>query len=428
MTTFPLPDLGSSDDAVLLATLAVLILLGLGGVAERVRHRRSVERVPLRVSVNGSRGKSTVTRLLAGALTAGGRRPLAKTTGTEARLVRAWSGEEEDIHRRPEGPNIGEQRALMRQAAHEEADSVVAECMALNPDYQESFHNELLAANVLVVTSVLDDHLDVMGPTTRDVAEVFAETIPPGGTLVVAPGAYTDVFRAVADERGATLLLADPNAVDPTLLRGFDHLVFAEHVALVLALTDHLDISRDDALAGMRAAPADPFATRLLPVGDPGAPALFVNAFPANDPVSTLAVWERVRDRGYPDEKLVVVMNCRGDRGERTRQFADEVLPNLPIDTLVVVGEETRPVLRAVEQGAIAVRELRDATGAPPAETVAALDDELRDRVVLAVGNLHGAGLGVVEAFEARQVGEAATEPGPGERGAGAEAVEEGVR
>ena len=384
--------------------LAVVLLLGLLGAAERSRHRRNLAQVPLRISVNGSRGKSTVTRLLAGALAGGGYRPLAKTTGTEPRLVHGWSGEEHPVHRRPEGPNIGEHRMVMREAVRLGVDSVVVECMAVNPEYQATFHDDLLGADVLVITNVLDDHLDVMGPTAVDVADVFADAIPVQGRVVIAPGPHTERFCVAAERRGAKVLLADPAGVDASVLRSFDHLVFAEHVALALALTDHLGIARRRALEGMREAPADPFATRMLPVGDRDAPAVFVNAFPANDPVSTLAIWDHVLASGHPDEKLVVVMNCRDDRMERSRQFADEVLPALPIDTLVVVGDATQPVVRAVERGAIPHREFRDASGQAPHEAVAALDDELRDRVVLAVGNLHGAGTGVVRAFEERVV------------------------
>lgn len=399
-----MPGLQTSDGVVLAAVaLALILMVGLGA-AERVRHRRRLAALPLRISVNGSRGKSTVTRLLAGALSGGGYRPLGKTTGTEPRLIHAWSGEEHEIHRRPEGANIGEQLRIMREAARLGADSVVAECMAVTPEYQLTFHRELMDVNVLVITNVLADHLDVMGPERVDAAEVFAESIPEGGILVTVPGPFDDLFREAARERGATHLEADPERVDTRLLTTFDHLVFADHIAVVLALTEHLGIPRARAINGMRQAPADPFATRILPVGDRDAPATFVNAFPANDPVSTLAIWEHIKERGHPEEKLIVVVNCRGDRVPRTQQFAVDVLPKLPIDTLVVLGESTQPILRAVDRGTIAVRELRDATGRPPEEAIASLDDELRDRVVFGVGNLHGGGIDVVRAFEERVV------------------------
>lgn len=392
--------LGTSDDVVFLVSLGVVALaLGLGAL-ERWRYRRRLDAIPLRISVNGSRGKSTVTRLLTGALAAGGYRPLGKTTGTEARLVLGWNGEEVAVRRRPEGPNIGEQRDMTRRAVDDGADCIVAECMAVSADYQRTFLRDLVDVNLLVVTNALDDHLEEMGPTSEDVAAVFCDTIPAGGRLVVAPGPHLERFRAAAERRGARLLVADPQAVDEGLLRRFDHLVMDEHVALVLAVTRDLGIDDDVALAGMRAAPPDPFATRLLPIGDVDDPALLVNAFAANDPVSTLRVWEHVAALGHPTEGLVVVMNCRDDRIPRTKLFAAQVLPNLPIDTLVIIGAATRPITGAVGAGRIGARRVHDLTGADTATIVAALRPLLAGRVVLGVGNLHGGAAELLGALE----------------------------
>ena len=399
-----MPELGTSDDIVFVVSAFAMMALFVAGVVERRNHRANVDRLPLRISVNGSRGKSTVTRLLTGALAAGGRRPLGKTTGTEARLIRGWDLEEEPIHRRPEGPNIGEQREMMRRAVEHDADTVVAECMAVTPEYQLTFHRQMLDVNLLVITNALDDHLEEMGPTAEDVAEVFAASIPAGGTVVVVPGPYVDRFATVADERDAKLLVADPDEIDDGLLQRFDHLVLAEHVALAFAVTRHLGIADTEAIDGMLAAPHDPFATRLLPVGDPQDPALLVNAFPANDPGSTLGIWEHIRERGYPEDGLVVIMNCRGDRVARTQQFAADVLPKLPIETLVIVGASTQAVARAAADGHISAPHVHDLTGKEPAAVIDALDGDLRGRVVLGVGNLHGGGAELLEALEGLQV------------------------
>jgi gamma-polyglutamate synthase len=397
-------DLGTSDDAILVLMVVVLLLLLLAGVSEHRKHRKNVQALPLRLSVNGSRGKSTVTRLLTGAIAAGGYRPLGKTTGTEARLIRGWDLQEEEIRRRPEGPNIGEQREMMRRAVEEGADAVVAECMAVTPEYQITFHRRMLDVNLLVIANALDDHLEEMGPTAADVAEVFSATIPHDGTVVLVPGPHLDVFLREAKARNASVVIGDPDGVDDALLRTFDHLVLAEHIALTLAVTRHLEIPDDVAIKGMRAAPADPFATRLLPIGNPDDPALFVNAFPANDPESTLGVWQHVLDRGHPKEGLVVIMNCREDRISRTQLFAEDVLPALPIDTLVVTGHSTRAVIRAAQDGRIDARETVDLTGQGPAAVASALEGKIDGRVVLGVGNLHGGGREIIAELEQRVV------------------------
>jgi len=51
------------------------------------RHRRALRSIPVRIHVAGTRGKSTTTRLIAAALRASGRRVVAKTTGSEPRLI-----------------------------------------------------------------------------------------------------------------------------------------------------------------------------------------------------------------------------------------------------------------------------------------------------------------------------------------------------
>ncbi len=408
-----MPQFVTSDDHVLLVGVLAALLLLVVGVVERRQHRRRVRAVELRASVNGSRGKSTVTRLLTGALAAGGYRTLGKTTGTEPRLVRGWSGEELPIRRRPEGPNISEQRQLFRQASEDGADSVIAECMAITPEYQRTFHREFLLSNVAIITNALDDHLEEMGPTVADVADVFADQIPHEGLAVVVPGPFLERFRAVAEARDTKLLVGDPDSVDPALLQRFDHVVLEEHVALVLAVTRHLGVPDHLAIDGMLAAPPDPFAARIIPVGDEDDPAIFVNAFAANDPESTLALWELLQSRA-PARHLTVVMNCRSDRITRTQLFAHEVLPSLPIDTLIVTGSVTKPVLRAVEREHLSVDEMHDLTDQPLDAVTEVLEGYLSGGVVLGVGNLHGGGVELVEALEARAVDPVVSAPQEG--------------
>ena len=43
--------------------------------------------------------------------------------------------------------------------------------MAVNPDYQITFQNDLVKANIGVIVNVMEDHMDVLGPTLKDVAQ-----------------------------------------------------------------------------------------------------------------------------------------------------------------------------------------------------------------------------------------------------------------
>jgi len=116
--------------------LAVAVA-GIGGLLayfglERARVASNRRAVPLRICVTGTRGKSSVVRLIAAGLSAGGTRTLAKTTGSRACVILP-SGEERPLVRRGT-PSILEQRAVLRMARREEARALVVEVMSIRPE------------------------------------------------------------------------------------------------------------------------------------------------------------------------------------------------------------------------------------------------------------------------------------------------------
>jgi gamma-polyglutamate synthase len=125
--------------------LTLFFLLALG-ICEYWRHRRNVKSIPIRVNINGVRGKSTVTRLITGILKEADLRTVGKTTGTSARMIYWYTDEEEPIVRGKTGANIGEQKGVVKKAADLNTEALVSECMAVNPDYQVTFQKQLLQA------------------------------------------------------------------------------------------------------------------------------------------------------------------------------------------------------------------------------------------------------------------------------------------
>ena len=97
-------------------------------VMERQFHRRRLRRIPLRIHVNGTRGKTTVTRLTAELLRRAGIRTCAKTTGDHPEFILP---ERRTRIRRRGAVRIQEQMAFIAEAVSEDAAAVVVECMAL---------------------------------------------------------------------------------------------------------------------------------------------------------------------------------------------------------------------------------------------------------------------------------------------------------
>jgi len=152
MTAFPLIILG----------FLLLFLLG-AGVLEFQLHQRVLATIPLRIHVNGTRGKSSVTRLIAAGLRAGGLRTFAKTTGTAPRVI-DMEGKDRIIHRL-RLPSIGEQVRLMSFFSKEKPDAMVMECMAVQPQYQWIAEHQMIQSQIGVITNTRPDHLEEMGPT-----------------------------------------------------------------------------------------------------------------------------------------------------------------------------------------------------------------------------------------------------------------------
>nr|WP_281259221.1 poly-gamma-glutamate synthase PgsB [Alteribacillus bidgolensis] len=384
---------------MVMIALFVAVVLTLG-IIEKRRHLRNIDSIPIRVNINGIRGKSTVTRLTTGVLKEADKKTVGKTTGTSARMIYWFQDEEKPIKRRPEGPNIREQKEVVKEAADLETEALVSECMAVNPDYQVIFQEEMLQANIGVIVNVLEDHMDVMGPTLDEVAEAFTATIPYNGHLIVSESPYVDYYREIAEKRNTKVIVADESKISEEFLRKFDFMVFPQNAALAMAVAEALGIDEETAKQGMLNAPPDPGAMRISQFGDLKQPSYFVNGFAANDASSTLNIWERIKQLGYPTHNSVVIMNCREDRVDRTEQFAIDVLPYIETKALVLIGETTGPIVDEYEAGNIPTKKLLNLEHYETDEIFNNLHPYLEDTVLYGVGNIHGAGEPLIERFE----------------------------
>ena len=378
----------------------VLIIALVAGIVEWNAHKKHVNALPIRVNVNGIRGKSTVTRLITGIIKEAGYKTIGKTTGTSARLIYWDTPEEEPIKRRPEGPNIHEQKMVMKRAAEMGAEALVSECMAVNPDYQIVFQEKLVQANIGVIVNVLEDHMDVMGPTLDNVAEAFTATIPYHGHLIISEGPYVDYFKKEAAKRNTKVIVADNSKISESYLRKFDYMIFPENASLSLAVSEALGIDEETAYRGMLNAHPDPGAMRIKQIKQGKSTGYFVNGFAANDPASTINIWKRVESLGYPTKYPIILMNCREDRVDRTIQFADDVLPHLPIDTLVLIGEKADPIKNAVKSGRLKVNQMLDLQGKSTDEIYETLFEITSNNVIYGIGNVHGAAEPLIEKLQ----------------------------
>lgn len=361
------------------ACAAALLYFGvlLGEAALLAWARR---RIALVIHVNGTRGKTETTRLLAAIFRASGRRTVAKTTGTEPRLL-CPDGTERRIPRLGP-PNVREQRNLLLWAAFYGAEVVVAECMAVSPEAQAA-STAFLQPSVLVVTNLRPDHGDAQG-TPEEALGTFALGIPEGGLVVTGDAALLAPLQAAAGLRGARVCLAAP--LEGTAAR------VAENAGVALAVALALGIDAQAAVAAMATCPADPGAFALRRMALPDGDLVVVDALSANDPVSTDLLFQRAEaELGHRGPRLLLYAD-RGDRSDRARVFADWIAAQAHrFDGLRVAGRMAPEPLRTLRRAFPG----EDAEGRPRLQALAGLGDLAREApgsVVFAMGNWKGYG------------------------------------
>lgn len=382
--------------------LATLTLTGLG-ILESWRLRRARDGITTRVHVNGTRGKSSVTRLIAGGLRASGLRTVAKTTGTNAAMILP-DGSELPVYR-PTRPNVIEQVRMITTAAAYGAEVLVIECMALQPDLQALTELEMVRSTHGVITNARADHLDVMGPDERAVALALAGTTPVEGTLFTCEERHLDVFERAAADRGATLVAigAEGRGVTDAELAGFSYTEHRANVALALRVCVALGAEREVALAGMHEATPEPGGTTEHTLDHFGRLLHFVNGFSANDPESTETLWQMAREHFPQVDQRLVVVNCRADRVDRSRQLG-EACPTWPqVDRFLLIGSGTQVFARSAVAAGLDPGRLLFAEGQPAAEVFEQLLEQAgTETLILGAGNVAGPGHDVLRLFKNR--------------------------
>lgn len=313
--------------AWLIAVLSLLYLLALGVEARQVRTaRRKLSHV---VHVNGTRGKSTTCRLIDAGLRAGGLRVFTKTTGTDPMTLEV-DGRELPIVRRGKA-NIKEQIGIIRKAAAQQAQVLVVECMAIQPELQYAAQHRILQADVGVITNVRRDHTDVMGQTLPEICTALCSTVPRGGILFTGETRLTDPMARSAAALGSQFVPVRPRGDEPE----FD---FPENIALALAVCQHLGVDRETALEGMRHYKRDPYALTLHRIHG----CIWINGLSINDIQSTCMVWEQMAEKyDLTGRRLILLVNNRADRGSRTQDMLGVCLALKPQEVWLLGASRT---------------------------------------------------------------------------------------
>lgn len=393
---------------ILVVMMALWLLLVVAGFFEAWRHRRILQSIPIRIHVNGTRGKTSVTRLIAAGLRGGGKRVCAKTTGSAAAFTDP-EGREFGLYRIA-GANIIEQMRLMTRMAKLQPEIVVVECMALQPHYQSLTELRMVRSNVGVITNARADHLDVMGPGERDVGLALAGSTPLNGHLFTAERNLLDIFEFSTKDRQSELHGVTEDeiaAISESTLSQFQYSEHGENVALALKVCEHLGVERSEALAGMLELEPEAGAMRILHLEYFRRDIIFVNAFAANDPESTGSIWERLIKKYGSERSRIALINCRADRPHRSQQMAQAAATWTAADKYIVMGSGTLMFARlAVKEGLDANKIIVMEQGAMVDVIETVFEEAGHRSLVVGMCNIHGGGEDIARFFQNRALRE----------------------
>jgi len=358
-------------------------------------HVRALKRIPIRIHVNGTRGKSSVTRLICAGLREAGFSVLGKTTGTDPRIL-DLEGKDRKIHRLQK-PSIGEQVRFLRYFSQLRPRAIILECMAVQPQYQWITEQHMVKSTHSVITNARLDHVEEMGHRLRDIAMSLSNTIPFKGTLFTAEQDKLDIFKEVAAKRGTEVNAVTDHGVSHDDMIGFNHIEHPENVALSIAVCESLGVPREQALDGMRKAQPDPGALRIWDLEVDGRHFSLVNAFAANDPQSTKTIWNMIKEHPSLDhEHTCAFLNTRSDRVSRTSQLLELILKDIKPDSLFVRGDKMerfeKPFFSKVNGSVEQFSENEDA-----AVFAKKLLSQKGNTLIFGIGNIVGSGFQILD-------------------------------
>jgi poly-gamma-glutamate synthase PgsB/CapB len=373
----------SKEASVYFIVFLFLILSFL--IVEKILHDQRSKRIPIRIHINGTRGKSSVVRLIAQALREAGVPAMAKMTGTTPTLIYP-DGHEEVIRRR--GPSrIQEQMTFIKQASQLGVQAVIVECMAIEPQLQLLSEVGMIQSTIGVITNVRHDHLELMGRSLDDIAESLSLTIPRNGILVTAEKRYFKFFGFQAKKRNTETFLVED--VGASAREGRKEAPALEENRLIA-----------EKVISLLGVPCGKLSGRhgvkdfdVIRVRHRDRTIHFVDAFSANDVDSTRMIQQRLVSEKYCPKPFVAILNNRSDRPLRTVSFLSFLSSEPFYDFIFLCGEMThfsKRRLRREDKG----DRVRILKGKLPEEVLEEICEKMVDSefTLVGIGNYQGPG------------------------------------
>jgi gamma-polyglutamate synthase len=316
----------------MLTVSVIMVLMLVVLIFEKLIMQRCVNRLPLRIHINGTRGKSTVTEYIGAGLLEAHMDVITKVTGIVPTIF--YNGTENVINRTG-AVRIHEQIRLIRLASKLKVKGVVMECMSISPELQR-IESSVFRPHIYVITNIRDDHYEEMGKSIGELADQLCNAIPANCTVVTNEIRFLNKIKEKASLRNSKVISLHEFKLEPEeeLPSG----VFTENLSLALAVCNAAGIDHKLAREGIL---KRIYRTRspLITIKSEDKEIRFLDAFAANDVDSTKTVIDHWQKKLGYNGKISLIFNTRADRPVRTELFSTWIANSSPtIEHIIITG------------------------------------------------------------------------------------------
>ena len=288
---------------------------------------KSIQKIPLRILVNGTRGKTTTVNIIYNILRRSNYKVFAKTTGEQP--IEYYPDGQHKILKRFAPASIIENVRLLSKWAKLKPDVIVMECMALHAENQFILSKRMFKPTHVLITNILNDHLEVMGENIDAISHTISESFYKNAKILL-PENIKPPFDSEFDLEYHE---------DVPVEFSFDNIpnaIISKSWGLIAKTSETLDvnikIARDEFHKIWKQ------KNENIRIGNKELKIEFWNLFSVNDYDTSKYFIEFILDNHAGKNNVEIIFNTRSDRPLRTKSFVPLLIEHFKNHKIYSVG------------------------------------------------------------------------------------------